>query len=239
MGAMGGLLVVVLVIALLMVMFLKYRGLSGREAILHYRKAEALLTPAERSFFGVLSQSVGKDFLIFAKVRVADVLAIDRGISKSNHQIALNRITSKHFDFVLCSPKDLSILCVIELNDGSHGQRRRQDRDAFLESACKAAMLPLVMVPARASYSPYDLAGQIAQALTISGNGKEQGRHGDSSLSNGGLGSPAPTLAGEGQPTCPRCASPMVKRVASRGEKAGQAFWGCSRFPECREMLPN
>jgi restriction system protein len=33
---------------------------------------------------------------------------------------------------------------------------------------------------------------------------------------------------------CPRCGSPMVKREAKRGPNAGRAFFGCSRYPECR-----
>jgi len=35
-------------------------------------------------------------------------------------------------------------------------------------------------------------------------------------------------------PGCPRCGKPMVRRVAKRGANAGQAFYGCSRYPECR-----
>ncbi|MDV2858276.1 restriction endonuclease [Oceanimonas sp. CAM02] len=33
---------------------------------------------------------------------------------------------------------------------------------------------------------------------------------------------------------CPRCTAPMVKRKARQGANAGQSFWGCSRFPQCR-----
>lgn len=33
---------------------------------------------------------------------------------------------------------------------------------------------------------------------------------------------------------CPRCHAPMVSRVARRGPNAGDAFFGCSRFPSCR-----
>lgn len=33
---------------------------------------------------------------------------------------------------------------------------------------------------------------------------------------------------------CPRCKSPMTKRVAKAGANVGKAFWGCARFPECR-----
>ena len=35
-------------------------------------------------------------------------------------------------------------------------------------------------------------------------------------------------------PRCLQCGSPMVQRVARQGKNAGQAFLGCSRFPECR-----
>ncbi len=35
-------------------------------------------------------------------------------------------------------------------------------------------------------------------------------------------------------PACPRCGSPMVKRVAKRGATAGASFWGCSQYPKCR-----
>lgn len=37
---------------------------------------------------------------------------------------------------------------------------------------------------------------------------------------------------------CPQCQAPMVRRVARQGRNAGQAFWGCSRFPECRATQP-
>lgn len=37
-------------------------------------------------------------------------------------------------------------------------------------------------------------------------------------------------------PACPRCGSPMVKRVAKRGATAGATFWGCSQYPKCRGL---
>jgi restriction system protein len=35
-------------------------------------------------------------------------------------------------------------------------------------------------------------------------------------------------------PVCPRCGSEMVMRTARQGANAGQSFWGCPKFPECR-----
>jgi restriction system protein len=33
---------------------------------------------------------------------------------------------------------------------------------------------------------------------------------------------------------CPVCDAPMVKRIAKRGSNAGNSFWGCSKYPQCR-----
>ncbi|MGB6449547.1 MAG: restriction endonuclease [Steroidobacteraceae bacterium] len=37
--------------------------------------------------------------------------------------------------------------------------------------------------------------------------------------------------------TCPRCGSVMVRRVAGQGPHAGEAFFGCSRYPTCRGIV--
>lgn len=36
-------------------------------------------------------------------------------------------------------------------------------------------------------------------------------------------------------PACPACGKPMRKRTAGKGPRAGETFWGCSGYPECRE----
>jgi restriction system protein len=40
--------------------------------------------------------------------------------------------------------------------------------------------------------------------------------------------------ASESSPACPRCGAAMTRRVARTGARAGQSFWGCSTFPNCR-----
>lgn len=37
---------------------------------------------------------------------------------------------------------------------------------------------------------------------------------------------------------CPRCGRPMLRRVAKKGSRAGQRFWGCSGFPRCQGTRP-
>ena len=36
---------------------------------------------------------------------------------------------------------------------------------------------------------------------------------------------------------CPKCGAPMVLRKASKGANAGNEFYGCSRFPNCRGIV--
>jgi restriction system protein len=36
---------------------------------------------------------------------------------------------------------------------------------------------------------------------------------------------------------CPKCGNEMVLRVAKKGPKVGEKFWGCSKFPNCSGML--
>jgi hypothetical protein len=122
-----------------------------------YRIRGPLLTKAERSFFGVLGQAVGDTYTVFAKVRVADVLAPEKGTPKKEWRSAFNRISAKHFDFVFCDPGSLSVECVLELNDKSHARSNRAKRDAFVREACDGAGLRLIEVDAKAAYSIQDL----------------------------------------------------------------------------------
>ncbi len=39
-------------------------------------------------------------------------------------------------------------------------------------------------------------------------------------------------------PLCPICSQNMIKRTAKKGKNAGNTFWGCSQFPNCRGVLP-
>ena len=219
----------------------KSRGAVSGTA-LPYSKAPALFTPAERSFFGVLTQAVGGDFQLFGKVRVADVLIVNSGLDRSARHTAFNRISAKHFDFVLCSPGDLSALCVIELNDKSHSQTKRQQRDDFLEAACRAAGLPLLVFPAQAAYSLEEVRRRVAAALPVEAPETPALAPVASSAQAEKLTS-APTPPAEPNespeaPACPKCSSPMLRRTAKSGESAGREFLGCSRFPSCRGMLP-
>lgn len=37
-------------------------------------------------------------------------------------------------------------------------------------------------------------------------------------------------------PSCPACGKPMTKRKARSGPSAGQPFWGCTGYPQCKAI---
>jgi very-short-patch-repair endonuclease len=157
------LLVILMVIAVAILAFAK----GGVVAIAYpYQRSKYLLSNAERSFYGVLVQAVGDSAVVFTKVRVADVVAPQKGLGRSAWQRAFNAISAKHFDFVICAPDDLSVRLVVELDDASHGSSRAQKRDALLNGACQSAGLPLLHIKAAKSYSVAELRQQVTDAIT-------------------------------------------------------------------------
>lgn len=141
------------------------RGLRTDGTTVNYEAVTALLTPAERSFFGVLQQAVASDYQIFSKVRLADIVRPARSPSRSGWQSAFNRISAKHVDFVLCDTSNLRILGVIELDDQSHDRSERGVRDNLVNSALAGAGVPVLRIPAKHSYLPGQLREQVEQLL--------------------------------------------------------------------------
>lgn len=218
---MSGILVAVAILITLVIVFAfvkKSTEKNDTKQNLPYIKRGPLFTPAERSFFGVLNQAVDGKHEIFGKVRVVDVITTQKGLTASVRQTAFNKISRKHFDYLLCNKKDLSVLCAIELNDSSHNSEKTRKRDAFLESACESANIPLVQIKAQATYNFNEIKDVLAKYLpgpNIENTAKE---------------SPVKTI----EMVCPKCSSAIVEKVTKKGKNAGNKFFACSSFPKCR-----
>jgi len=129
-----------------------------------YEPQEALFTPAEAAFLRVLDEAVGDDYRVFGKARVADVIRVRQGLDQATWQAAFNRIKSKHVDFVICCPADLSVRFLVELDDSTHQRADRIERDRFLDAAMDAAGVSLLRIPVSRSYSVREIAGLIREA---------------------------------------------------------------------------
>lgn len=238
---MNTLILALLGLAALVILAVAFIKRSGAPSETPYRLTGGFLSKAERSFFGVLCQAIGEHGLVFAKVRVADVLAVKPGLSASKRQSAFNRIQAKHFDFLVCSTADAKPLLAIELDDKSHYRTARVKRDAFLNRAAEAAGLPLMRVQAKQTYAIAELRREIAPHLglrvepTVETSSDPQERTAPT-LDPPSFTKPAsePSQA----PACPKCGSEMVERRGRTTGLAGKAFWGCTAYPKCHGVLP-
>lgn len=130
-----------------------------------YTRLDFLFSQAERAFLSALEKAVGKQFRIFAKVRIADVIGVKLSCGQRDQQVAFNKISCKHFDFVLCDKRSMKIMAAVELDDRSHSLKERQERDLFVNAVCLAAKLPLIRVPVRRYYGEAQLQKQIFDSL--------------------------------------------------------------------------
>ena len=73
---------------------------------------------------------------------------------------------AKHADFLLCDRLTGRPRLIIELDDSSHKQRRRRERDAFLDLLCASAGLPILHQPVRMAYDTKDLRQSIIDTIT-------------------------------------------------------------------------
>ena len=202
-------------------------SLDGLAAVeLPYERNSVLLSAAERSFLGVLEQALGEGYRVCPKVRVADAISVRRPLPRGEWQRAFNRISSKHFDFILCRSTDLEIACAVELDDSTHQRHDRQDRDMFLGEVCSVSSLPLVRFPAKGAYTVSDIRERLAPYTESQ---QRRSTEGDHSLTDEDV-----AIAQEAAPLCPKCSGAMVLRTVRKGSAAGLKFWGCADYPTCR-----
>ena len=204
-----------------------------------YQKLNSLLTPAERSFYGVLQQAVEDSYLIFAKVRLADLFTVKANVDKSKKLAAFNKIAAKHVDFVLCDPATLQVVAAIELDDKSHKQVKRQIRDEFINGLFENNGLPLGRVAAKRAYSLRDVVELLSgiSGLYIEDEPPNAGdfKLGDTDLSAIEDKSFQFSVKPKSRPFCPSCDSVMGRQKMIGGE--GET-WVCSNMPSCQTTVP-
>lgn len=127
------------------------------------QKKDFVLSPEERQFFAALNHSIGEDYVIFAHLRVEDLITTR---VPSCHDKALLELADESFPFVLCRKSDLSIACAIQLiQHRMAGRTSPTPPEAPLKAVCQAAGLPLVRLEAGPFYDHIDIRQTIAEAV--------------------------------------------------------------------------
>lgn len=238
---MNILIVVAVIIIVLVILAALKAKQPSKDIGLSFDSRDALFTPAERSFLGVLEQALDNRYRVFGKVRLGDIVKPAKGLSNSKRATAFNKVNQKHVDFVVCLATDLAVFGVVELDDQSHGREDRAGRDVFVDQALTTAKIPIARFTAKKGYAVQEVRAKLTEAfkLTAEPSTPTVGKKEESpavQTEKTIVMNPQPEPE-ETAPACPKCTAVMVKRQAKTGPHAGKTFWACSAYPKCRQVI--
>ncbi len=108
----------------------------------HYERKNYLMTVAERDFYGMLTQILGTDYLVFPQVHMSAILG--HKVKGQNWKAAFRHVNQKSVDYVICDNANLIPLIAVELDDRSHDADDRRARDIEVERILSEAGFPLL-----------------------------------------------------------------------------------------------
>ena len=136
---------IVLWMGALVILALLYKLLDQKLSRINYREAyqaRQLLTKRElQEYFKLKQYADARGWLICPKVRLFDLIEPKKG--KGDRQTLINKIQSKHVDFVLVD-QSMNLIGVLELDDRSHDRADRKDRDSFVREALEGAGITMI-----------------------------------------------------------------------------------------------
>lgn len=186
-----------------------------------YRLRDDFMSKAELSLYGVLRLVAADRLVVCPKIRLGDIFYVPGGAGAQSNR---NRLQQKHVDFLLCDPQTLRPLVGVELDDKSHERGDGPDKDLFKDKVFQAAGLPLLRIPARASYSVEEVGAALRAAVTVK-----------QAVAQPAATAKAAVRSTAGAPICPKCGTPMVPRQSRHD---GKRFYGCANYPRCNQMAP-
>src|SRR5690348_13485604 len=99
------------------------------ERPLPYFTREFLLSRGENVFYQTLRRAIPAHLMICPKVRMGDIINCSGDAWKAGFGA---KISQKHVDFILADADTTAIALAIELDDATHNQRNRIERDEFV-----------------------------------------------------------------------------------------------------------
>ena len=152
-----GVLLLLAVIVRLLELFAR-----GRKSLFEYGRQDCIMTPAERECFSALIAEMGMDYHFFPQVHLDSI--VHPKDSRRRFQ-AFRHINQKSVDFVACDKKQLRPLFAIELDDKTHSQPKRVERDKEVERILNGAGIPLVRIENRGRFEPKALAHLVQRGI--------------------------------------------------------------------------
>lgn len=110
-----------------------------------YQKKWVFTYNEKNAFWKLKNIAEKKGYIVFAKVRLIDLLEPVQGNPK--YKTLFYKVQSKHVDFVLCDQK-LVARIIVELDDSSHEKADRAERDKFVDTILRNTGYKIIRVKA-------------------------------------------------------------------------------------------
>lgn len=123
-----------------------------------YQKVDYLLTKNELKFYRILKQITNKmGYSLFCQVSLYQIV-------NSKDYKDFNKIKSKSIDFVI-TQENCKILLCIELDDPTHEQKKRIERDNFINKLFEDLEIKFLRVPVQNFYNMEELENKIKESI--------------------------------------------------------------------------
>jgi hypothetical protein len=157
-SSIPGWLIVLLVAVVAAYIFMS--RISGRKTDDVTYARRPFLSKAEVLFLATLEKVCTPQYRVFAQVPLTALLDVHSD-DRSKKTSKRNSLDRKTVDFVLVDPQTYEVRKVVELDDSSHDQQSRKDRDALVDKVLGRAGIQIVHCKCKASYDPTELRTQL------------------------------------------------------------------------------
>lgn len=131
---------------------------ESKKKVVPHKKRNYLCTKTENKFYQVLLDVLPPEYIVHSQV---SMMALVQPVNFKDN----SKTWAKRMDFVI-TDKNTKIMAVIELDDSSHRQQKRQERDIYVNNAFKN-LHPLLRFEALNNYDPIAIARKLEQGTDI------------------------------------------------------------------------
>ncbi|HFD3974650.1 TPA: DUF2726 domain-containing protein [Vibrio parahaemolyticus] len=131
---------------------------ESKKSMVPHKKRNFLCSKTENNFYQVLLDVLPPEYIVHSQV---SMMALVQPINFKDN----SKTWAKRMDFVI-TDRNTKIMAVIELDDSSHRQQKRQERDIYVNNAFKN-LHPLLRFEALNNYEPITIAQKLEQRTEI------------------------------------------------------------------------
>ncbi len=132
----------------------------------YYRPKRYVISLNELNFYNVLTEIANElNLTVFSQVSLYNIVETLPNLDYKTKRTYFNQISQKSIDFVLVDKNDCRIKLCIELDDSTHQQKNRIERDKFINELFRCLEINLLRYPVYKNYYKDTLKKRIEENM--------------------------------------------------------------------------